>query len=580
MPMTSLLSTPRQPLRAFVLALLASGLTCGVSTQAQAQSVAAAAPAPNAGDVLRDLPAPKPTLPTLSDTPAAPGQAAATPVVSQRFTFNRLVVEGVTALAPFQVQLVADPFVNKPMGEDELAALLQALRRRLDLAGMSLAGIGIPSLDMVAGVVTVPVVEPRLGHISVPQGADNPVTEARVKGLMSWFNLGEGRTLDIDALERVMFALNDMPGVQAKAKLTPSGDEGIYNLSITSTARRAWDAAVSLDNQGLGPIGRWRLGASARLNNPFGIGDNLDVQALSTNTRGVKLGRVAYELPVGYTPVRMAVAASRVAYKLGGEFDELGASGSANVFEGSLSYPLLRARSRTLLARVGIDDKHFADRIDFDDSDGRRRIRTAVLSLSWESRDTFGGGGYWGAGFTQRFGHLKLGTDAQIAQDASLGEQGVAGRFAKRELQLSRLQNLGADFSLFASVSNQSASRNLDGAEKVGLGGTKGVRAYAASESPSDDATIVNTELRYWVNPSWTVFALSDWARGRLQHEPAVTSTTPNTVSLRGSGLGLSASIPEWANVRATLAWRGNQAGTAESTDRKPRLALQAQHSF
>jgi len=571
MPMTSLLSTPRQPLRAFVLALLASGLTCGVSTQAQAQSVAAAAPAPNAGDVLRDLPAPKPTLPTLSDTPAAPGQAAATPVVSQRFTFNRLVVEGVTALAPFQVQLVADPFVNKPMGEDELAALLQALRRRLDLAGMSLAGIG---------VVTVPVVEPRLGHISVPQGADNPVTEARVKGLMSWFNLGEGRTLDIDALERVMFALNDMPGVQAKAKLTPSGDEGIYNLSITSTARRAWDAAVSLDNQGLGPIGRWRLGASARLNNPFGIGDNLDVQALSTNTRGVKLGRVAYELPVGYTPVRMAVAASRVAYKLGGEFDELGASGSANVFEGSLSYPLLRARSRTLLARVGIDDKHFADRIDFDDSDGRRRIRTAVLSLSWESRDTFGGGGYWGAGFTQRFGHLKLGTDAQIAQDASLGEQGVAGRFAKRELQLSRLQNLGADFSLFASVSNQSASRNLDGAEKVGLGGTKGVRAYAASESPSDDATIVNTELRYWVNPSWTVFALSDWARGRLQHEPAVTSTTPNTVSLRGSGLGLSASIPEWANVRATLAWRGNQAGTAESTDRKPRLALQAQHSF
>ncbi len=583
--MTSKMSTflpARHPL-SVVAALTAAAAFGLLSSSAQAQSVAAAAPlTPNAGDVVRDLPQAPPALPTLSDTPTAPGQAANAPAVSQRFTFNRMVVTGLSTVAPFKLQLVADPFVNKPMGEDELVALLQALRKRLDLAGMSLAMIGIPSIDTASGVVTIPVVEPRLGRVTAPTGTDAPVTEARIRGLLSWFNLGEGEPLDVDALERVLFALNDMPGVAAKARLTPSGDEGVYNLAILTSPRRAWDASVSLDNQGLPSVGRVRMGASARLNNPLGIGDNLDLQALTTDNLNVKMGRVAYELPVAYTPMRLALAASKLKYKLGGTFEDLGAHGQANVYEGSVSYPLIRARSRTLLARIGVDEKRFADQIDFADTDESRRIRTSILSLAWESRDTFAGGGYWGAGFTQRFGKLTLGTDSQRQADADAGAYGKAGNFSKREMQLSRLQNLTSTVSLFASVSQQSASRNLDGAEKVGLGGAKGVRAYAMAESPSDDATIVNTELRYWVDRNWTVFALSDWARGHQQHDPnpADTTAADNTVTLRGNGLGLAVSYPEWVNVRATLAWRGSRAGTADAGHDKPRLAVQAQHSF
>jgi hemolysin activation/secretion protein len=276
------------------------------------------------------------------------------------------------------------------------------------------------------------------------------------------------------------------------------------------------------------------------------------------------------------------MAASRLKYKLGDSFESLDAHGQASVYEGSVSYPLIRARSRTLLARIGVDDKHFKDQIDYYGSDESRHIRTAVLSLAWESRDTFAGGGYWGAGFTQRFGNLKLGTDSQRSADDGLGIYGKAGRFSKREMQLSRLQNISATVSLFAALSQQSASRNLDGAEKVSLGGAKGVRAYALAESPSDDATIVNTELRYWIDRNWTVFALSDWARGHQQHDPDLTKTTAadNTVTLRGNGLGLAVSYPEWVNVRATLAWRGNRVGTADPGHDKPRLAIQAQHSF
>ena len=534
---------------------------------AQAQTVP-----PNAGDVLRDLPAPKPALPALSDQPASAGEAAPAAAVGQRFTFNRLVVEGLSRLQPFQVQLLADPFVNKPMGEAELAALLQSLRQRLDRAGLTLAMIGLPRLDTAAGVVTVPVVEPKLGRVTVPVNADAPVTEARVRGLLSWFNLREGETLDVAALERVLFALNDMPGVQAKAKLTPSGDEGLYNVSIQLAPRRSWDASVLVDNQGLSTVGRMRVAANGRLNNPLGLGDNLDALAMVTNSAGVKAGRLAYELPVVYTPMRLSLAASDLHYELGGDFKTWGATGRARILEAGLAYPLIRARGRTLLARLGVDDKHFTDQLDeYPDLNGDRRVRTLVASLNWESRDTFGGGGFWGAGFTQRMGKLSYAM-------TPTSNQPEAGRFGKRELQLNRLQTLSGPVSMYLAISQQSASRNLDPAEKLGLGGARGVRAYAVAEAPSDDATIVNAELRWWLNRHWTVYLLSDWARGHLDHDAA--GVEGNTVTRRGSGVGVNATYPDWVTVRATLAWRQSGRSIADPGHDKPRLAVQAVHSF
>jgi len=557
--MTSKPSLFSSALSAAALALIGSG--------AWAQSSGAV---PSVGDVVRDLlPVAKPKMPALTEAPVAKPPVAKAEPAAPTFTFSRLVLQGAESVSEAQVQALGQPFVNQPMGEEALAALLQALRQRLDESGMSLAGIGLPRIDMASGVVTVVVVEPKLGRVTVPLGEDAPISEARVRGLMSWFGMAEGGPLDVDALERVMFALNDMPGVQAKAKLTPSGDEGVYNLAVQLVPRRSWDGSVSADNQGLPAIGRIRLSASARLNDPLGMGDNLDVQGLLSDTLGVKVGRVGYELPVAYTPVRLAMAASHLRYKLGDEFKALGASGKATLLEGSVSYPLIRARSRTLLGRVGVDDKHFQDHMDaFAANDGDRRLRTLVLSLSWESRDAYLGGGFWGGGFTQRFGKLSYGG----TPDAN---QARAGNFNKTELQVSRLQTLTGPFTAFVGLGHQRASRNLDPAEKIGLGGSRGVRAYAVGEMPSDDGTMLNAEVRWWLDRNWTVFALTDWAHGRLDHEVG-----GNTVTLRGSGLGVSASFPDWVNVRATLAWRTSRAGVADPGHDKPRLAIQAQHSF
>jgi hemolysin activation/secretion protein len=541
------------------------------------QHMAAATPTPQAGDVLRDTPLAPTTLPALPDAPAPTAPSANPTPPAARFVLRALQVQGSTVLSPAQVQQLAEPYVGQTLSDAELGALITALRQRYEAEGYTLASVGFPTQDVSQGTLRVDVIEPRLGRVQTPVGPASPVSERRMQGLLGFFNLQPGSLLNTQALERVMFALNDMPGVQAKASLSPAGDEGVYNLSIQTQARRWWDATLAVDNQGIGEAGRWRTTGMVRVNNPLGLGDNIDLQTLLSNTGGVKVGRLAYELPVGYTPARLAVAYAQVGYALGGQFAAYGANGTAKVWEANLSYPLMRSRHRTLIARLGAEQKDLRDKLDSFDDQTDKRVRGAVAGLSFESRDGWLGGGFNGASVQLHTGQLSLGSQAQRSQDAALGDAALAGHFSKTEWQLSRLQGVTRTVSAYVAVSQQLASRNLDSAEKMSLGGPRGVRAYPTAEGASDEATLLNTELRWWLDSHWTVFALYDWARGRRNRDGGGSD---NSVLLHGSGLGLMASYPEWATVKATLAWRGKREAETDSGHDRPRLYLQAQHTF
>jgi len=178
---------------------------------------------------------------------AVPAQVAAPPV---SFVLRAFEAKGATALSPYRMTVLTDPYIGKPMSDKELGDLIAAMRQAYEQQGMGLVSVGFPTQDVSTGTLSIEVIEPRLGRVQVAEGPDAPVTARRVEGLLSFFKLKAGGLLHTQSLERVMFALNDMPGVQAKATLAPAGDEGVYNLSIQTQARRAWDASLAIDNQG------------------------------------------------------------------------------------------------------------------------------------------------------------------------------------------------------------------------------------------------------------------------------------------------------------------------------------------
>lgn len=548
-------------------------------TAALLSSISWAADQPGAGEALRDnklqdqrVPAPTGGASSGAQSPAP---AASTGL---SFVLQGLQLKGAKAIAPEQWQAVAQPYVGRSVGDRELGVIIAGIRQLYEDQGLGLVGLGFPAQDVSTGLVTIDVVEPRLGRIDVPLGRSAPVSADRVQGLLRFFGVSAGGALNLRDLDRVLFALNDMPGVQAKGSMTPAGDEGVYNLAIQVQAKRAWDASLTLDNQGSRFTGEWRLGAGARLNNPLGLGDNLDARTTWSTGGGVKVGRVSYELPVAYTPIRWSVGASQVDYDLRGVFADLSAHGTGRVVDTALSYPFIRSRSQTLVGRFGYEFKRMEDRVDLIALNEQKSIRSWVLSAAYEGRDNVLGGGYVGALVQWRQGQLGLNDPSAIDLDKALGRYGVHGHFYKLEAQVSRLQAITRDWSVYAAVNRQWASRNLDGAEKIALGGPGGVRAYAASEGAADQATLATLEVRWWLSQQWTVFALYDWARGERLKRPFIAEG--NSFILRDAGLGLSASYPEWATVRATVAWRGSREPQSDTRDPRPRLFVSAQHAF
>jgi hemolysin activation/secretion protein len=543
---------------------------------------AAAQTPPSAGDIARTLPAPPALAPSASAPSAAASIRSPAPPPSaaglQRFFLKQVRFAPTAAIDNAELQAIAAPYLNRDVDPAELNALTAALQQRYQERGLALVALALPSQDVTAGVLVVAIVEPKLGRISIVQGGEPAVSEARALGLIAYAGLAPGRPLDLRQLDRAMFALNDLPGVGAKATLTPSGDEGVFDLVVETEARRAWDLALDLDNHGAKSTGTWRAGGLGRWNNPLHLGDNLDLRVLGANHGGLTLGRLAYELPVGYTPWRASLGVSRIDYQLGGTFAALEAKGVAVVSDAAVSYPVIRSRTRNLIVRLGVENKDLEDRFDALGLRTDKRIRDVVAGASFEDRDTLLGGGYNGGSAQLESGSLRIDTANVRAEDAALGNQATQGGFTRLNAQLSRLQTISDRVLLYVGATGQWASKNLDGAEKLTLGGATAVRAYPAAEAPSDQGVVVNGELRYFIDPSWTVFALYDWGKGKLRKRPDPGSE--NTRVIDGSGIGVYFSDPRIFTLKASLAWRGRDRPQSEAGNDSPRFYVQVQRPF
>jgi hemolysin activation/secretion protein len=520
--------------------------------------------------------------PPVSTIPSAAPSTPAPDAPASSFVLRELRLPPTVAVSGEELRQQVQPYMGKTIGPKELSEIVERLRKLYEDRGYGLSAIGLPTQDVTTGTLQLAIVEPTINRVSVARNQKPPLTDTRVRGVLAFFGLSAPGLLNLQQLDRAMFALNDLPGVSAKATLGPTGDEGRFDVVIELDSRRAWDAQLEFDNHGTKVSGEYRLGGLLRWNNPLGIGDNLDLRTSLTSGRGVEVGRLGYELPLMYSPARLGLGLSRVSYELGDQFAALGATGTANSIDATVSYPFIRERERNLLVRVGWDSKSLTDRTEATglETEVEKRLNGLVLGANYEGRDSLGGGGYIGAALTLRSGRLKFKNAAD--DDTVLGERATAGSFRKIEVQVTRLQGLTRNLNLFVGLTAQSASKNLDGSEKITLGGPKGVRAYPRSEAASDSGTIFSTELRWALSPAWTLFALADVGRGKTQKRPALPEDPddPNTRKLSGSGFGVYFSDPSLFTLTATFARRGSEPVQSESKDSKSRVFLQVNRAF
>jgi hemolysin activation/secretion protein len=525
-------------------------LVCAIAAALLAPGFACAQTAPDAGSLLQQIekqqhnPLPPKSGPQFEPPPPLQSIGGAT-VTVKAFSFA-----GNTLLTGKQLDPAVLGFLNRPLDFAQLQNAAIAVAGAYRRAGW-VVRVYLPEQDIVTGTVLIQIIEAKFGEVHV-EGAPTRVSVARLRSVVE-ASQPIGAPVNGDSLDRALLLIGDFPGVSVTGRLEQGQDRAQTDLVLSAADAALISGSATADNAGERATGAGRVTVDASLNSPSGIGDRADVVLLGT--QGSNYERLAYSLPAGNNGWRVGVNGSHLDYKvITSDFEALGAHGTSTTVGLETSYPLIRARLENLYFSFHVEDNRFNN-----DSAGetttRYSVQSASANLYGNSFDTLGGGGANNVSVTLEHGLVDLAGSPNEGADALTTRS--AGSFEKLRFSASRLQAVTERFSLYAGLSGQAASKNLDSSEKFYLGGADGARAYPENEGGGSEGLMLNLEARERLPANLNVTEFFDWGTVRFDKDDNFTGApSPNIDTLKGAGVSIGWLANFGLSVKATWAHR------------------------
>lgn len=506
--------------------------------------------------------------------PMVPSAGGATLVVNDfRFAGNTLLT--LEQLAP-----AVASFKDRALSFAELQNAAIAVATAYRKAGW-IVRVYLPQQDITQGIVTIQIVEAKFGavHVEGKTLVSNSRIEHVVEGAQT-----PGTAVNADALDRALLLIDDLPGVSATGRLQEGQNQAETDLVLAVADGPRVTGDVEADNAGARSTGLGRVIADASLNSLFGLGDRADAMLL--HSLGSDYERAAYSQPVGSDGWRLGINASHLTYKvITTAFAALDARGTSTTAGLEANYPLVRRRLENLYFTFSLDDKRFDNKAS-GATTSVYSVRSASFGLNGNLFDLVGGGGANNASLSLEQGNLDLGNSPNEGDDALTTR--TAGGFRKLHFLAARQQVVTDQFSLYAALSGQIASKNLDSSEKFYLGGSSGVRAYPANEGGGTEGVMLNLEARERLPLNFSVTGFFDIGSVEFnKNNDFIGAAAPSHDELKGLGITVGWAASMGFSVKATVARRigDNPDPTSTGTDQdgsldKNRVWLQASVPF
>ena len=520
------------------LTLLAAAFWALGGAAAQAQT------APDAGRLLQEqgkVPAlPKPASSISIASPAKAKIAGG----GEQVELRSVSFSGNTRYSQAQLQALLAGAMGKRHDLAALRDLANQVSEFYHAGGYPFASAYLPVQPMQDGALQIAVVEGKYGTVTA-QTDDAAIASAAQRFLAA---LRPGDVIQSDALMRATLLLDDLPGYKVSPIVRPGQEVGTGDLDVKIERTERYSADLGVDNQGNRYTGRNRLRANLDLNSPFMLGDQVSLHGVFTG-QGMWMGSLGYGLPLGNSGLRGTASYAHTAYELGGSFAANQSSGIGDVLGVGFSFPLQRSQKANLTLAGNWQHKKLNDRNGLANTSADKTVTAQPLALNFDARDNLGLGGLTYGSFSWTPGQLKL--DSSLLGNDQQAQ--MNGHFNKVNLDVVRLQSLGASLSLMGRLSAQYASKNLDSSEDFGLGGANGVRAYPTGEAFGDAGWLCQIELRY-ATGAYAPYAFYDAGSIKTNANPWAGAGA-NGRTLGGAGLGLRYQRGNWS-LESTLAWR------------------------
>lgn len=571
--------TSHHTLSALALALLLA------QSAAWAQPAAPANPGADAikrnQDAARNVPAMAPA-PTGSDATRGAPRELGKPEDDIQIDVKTYQIDGLPGASPETLAALAAataPYVGKDKHYEDLsnavAAVTLYVQRNL---GYYVGMAYLPEQTPTDGVVHITVLEGRLDQVKVSWADDLPVKREVVERYLA--ALKPGSILTVNEVERVVFLVNDLPGIRTRFEIEPGRSAGTASLVVTPQAEPRVSGGIDVDTLGSRYTGTTRAGTQVAVASPAGLGDTLTLHARTSATAGLYDGGLSYVLPVGGSGLKLGAAVSAVSYQFDPDYfaDDLhGSALAANAFG---TYPLVRSRNLNLFGLASFEHKRFDDQAEVLGFSTRKSSNDVQLGVLGDFRDTLLGG----AINTYEASWLQ----GRMSFDPAYTPAGLRPSFGKFGLGYSRLQNIVTGrLQFYGRYKGQLANANLDATERMALGGGNGVRAFGPGEATADDGHLLTAELRLLPSEAWfgrTARELAfstfyDWGHATYAHDP-VDIVAKNTATLAAYGFGVIWQRPADFTLRLDLAWRAQGQPYMEPPSHLPRANLVLTKNF
>ena len=414
----------------------------------------------------------------------------------------------------------------------------------------------LPEQEIKDGIVSIKIIEGVLGDVVVEQTSPKP--RMAVETVKKYFK-GEKDSAYIDTkdLQRKIFILNDLAGVNATGTYEQGKKEGESNFKVTLQDTPFFKGEVVAANYGSKSTGSNQALANLSFNNISGIGDLFTVNGIKSSGSDYVQG--SYAVPILYDGLKLALNASKLNYQTLSSFSSTNQSkGDAKTYAANFTYPVFRTDRASVNAKVGYETKDYLN----------TNVLTAATISDYKIDNMIAGlNGFlynndqssisYNANVT--FGRLKIKDAAQETSDNTSAK--TKGSFEKLAFNISRNQPLPdlKNTNWLISVDGQTANKNLNSSEQMSLGGPYAVRAYPTGQGSGSQGVILKTELQYPYDKNLTfgpfldvgfikqyINTYTDWQG---------STRAKNDYSLAATGITGTYKYNEF-NVNGTLAYR------------------------
>lgn len=540
----------------------------GQSTMAQSGPQAGALQQQLQREVDRNAPLVAPEQLIKKKDKAARPKAAAKAIEVSAFK-----ITGMTLINESQAQEALKPYINRQLTLDQIKEAAEAVTNLYAQKGWVAQAV-VPPQDVQKGIVTIKIIEGKVGKVIIKLDKNN---QSRLKSdvITKFVSNGNppGAFINLNALERDLAILNEIPGNEVDGELSEGGLEETTDILVNARNTGLFAGRVDASNYGAANTGPAQAVASLSLNNPSGNGDQVTLDAIGSE--GSAYGQLKYGMPVGYGGWRVSAGISALDYRTLSSFSSIPSRGTAQTYGIYSNYALERTARSNKNITVNFENKNY------------NNLTSGVQSSNYQINNlsagvngaNFLGQTYvnWGASAT--LGTLSLNNTTQANNDS----QGAAtkGAFGKIGFNGSVTQPLPIKrTNLVGSVYGQLANKNLNSAEQLYLGGPYGIRAYPVAQGGGSQGAVASVELNHNLIQDLQVGAFFD-AGVIQQYINTYTNwqgqtNANNTYSLYATGLSAKYQYQK-VQLTGALAWRVgnnplyNQSGQQLNTDNQYR---------